>query len=163
MAVDENAVRAVIMDLDGTMLDTETALKKVVLQILHKYDKATGWEPNEFEGWGKQAIEACEDLVTQTKLPITASELLNLCEPMLQTEFRTCSIMPGVKRLVAHLKDSGVKVAIVTSSSHKMFQVKQGDCPLKKAMFEGIECVICADDVQKGSPSILWVDMNAIP
>mmetsp|Transcript_104155 Transcript_104155/g.179455 ORF Transcript_104155/g.179455 Transcript_104155/m.179455 type:complete len:392 (-) Transcript_104155:940-2115(-) len=152
MAMDENAVQAVIMDLDGTMLDTETTLKKVVLQILQQYDKADGWDPNDFEGWGKQAMEACEDLVTQKALPITASELLNLCEPMLQIEFRTCSIMPGVKRLVTHLKDNGVKVAIVTSSSHKMFQVKQGDCPLKKAMFEGIDCVICADDVQKGKP-----------
>jgi HAD superfamily hydrolase (TIGR01509 family) len=150
---DAPPVRAVIFDLDGTMLDTDTSLKSAVVQILADYGKADGWDPNSYTGWGKQSVDALADLIHQTGLPLTPAELAAVLEPRLREAWQAAPIMPGIRRLVAHLKASGIRLAIVSSSSRQMFRLKHGACAMKHALFDGLECVICADDVVEGKPS----------
>uniref|UniRef100_A0A7S4C8M5 riboflavin kinase n=1 Tax=Eutreptiella gymnastica TaxID=73025 RepID=A0A7S4C8M5_9EUGL len=146
-------MEAVIFDLDGTILDTETVLKQVVVQMLAQYGKAEGWDADSYAGWGKRAAEACQDLVDQLELPVTADEFHAQCQPLLHESFKTARIMPGIQRLVEHLKAQNVPLAIVSSSSRSSYELKQGDCPAKRSIFQKVECVVCAEDVVEGKPS----------
>ena len=63
-----------------------------------------------------------------------------------------CAICEGAAKLVKHLLDAGVPVAIATGSAQSSYKVKISS---KMDVFGGISHAVCSDDpeVKEGKPS----------
>lgn len=139
-------IKAVIFDMDGTMVDSEVLHSKAYEQVLKNH----GFEPeyNELgivftpgiKGWpglvGNYDIKEDYALLTQEKRRIF-SELISSIQPM-----------PGFLRLLKFLKEKKYKLGIATSS-HPDTATRV----LKALQIENIFDVVCGtDDTQKAKP-----------
>lgn len=136
------------------MQDTEQVYSKVSTEILARYGKIYDW-PLKAQLMGMREMQvhylmqAAEFLVKTVALPITPQEYLierNAKQVTLLTQnrlFPECKILPGVERLVTHLKQQGVPIAVCTSSHRKAYDLKTSK---HTTFFSLFDAVICGDD-----------------
>ena len=101
---------------------------------------------------GKRAEDAAKLLVDALKLPLTAKEYLDERNEAHKKLFPFCKILPGVMRLVKHLKDHGIPIAVATSSHKDAFLLKSQN---HKDLFDLFGSnIICGDDpkIKRGKP-----------
>lgn len=70
-------------------------------------------------------------------------------EAILDELFPSAELLPGVERLLRHLKSKGVPMCVATSSHRRHFDMKTGRHPDVFALFDHI---ITGDMVAKGKP-----------
>ncbi len=118
-----NPVRFVIFDVDGLLLDTEPVYTQVTQEIVARFGKTFNWS---IKGnmIGLAELESARYLVKTLDLPITPEEYLSERNGMLREGFARCDSMPGAESLVRHLHRHEVPIAVATSSSKELFQVK---------------------------------------
>eukprot|EP00892_Ulva_mutabilis_P000274 jgi/Ulvmu1/10247/UM060_0048.1 len=141
-------VKAVIFDLDGTILDTETACLKVGQAIAAKYGKQLTKEVV-VKALGKRPLESWDIIRKELDIPATAQELFALSEPELQKRWPTVEALPGARRLLKHLSAHGIPLALATSTSRSSCNAKltnHGD--IQKCF----DTIVCGDEVAKGKP-----------
>ncbi|CAB3257562.1 unnamed protein product [Arctia plantaginis] len=139
-----------IFDLDGTILNSEKMYHDVVGQICKKYGKIYTKEiQNRMIGGTDRHI--CEYVVKELKIDVSVdefeSELLRLSEKLLPK----APLQKGVKRLLFHLRDNKIPVALATNSTAS--QVRQ-HAIAKPQIFEIFNHVVTATDpgVYRGKP-----------
>lgn len=139
---------AVLLDLDGVLLDSRDALLNLykdmirefgllpraadeILQYSGKTD--AGWiralAPHLDEAQHQAATAWCESHYAQSYLPVFAKP------------------MPGAKELLYHLQARRVKKAIVTNQTKA-----QSVASLKLIGYSGIDAVVTCEDVEKPKP-----------
>ncbi len=140
-----------IFDMDGLLLDTETFYTIVQQNILEKYGKKFTWELKA-KMMGKKALEAAQVMIDDLELQgqLTAEDFVAMRETELDKLFPTAQLLPGVDRLIRHLKASGVPICVATSSHSRHFVLKTQNHTEFFALFDHI---ITGDQVQKGKPS----------
>ncbi len=140
--------RAVLLDLDGVLLDSRDALvnlytdmgrefrlePKTPDEILkHSGQTDEGWirtlAPHLDESQLKGAVEWCENHYAQSYLPVFAKPA------------------PGAKELLYHLQARRVKKAIVTNQSKA-----ESVASLKIIGYSGMDAVVTYEDVEKPKP-----------
>jgi HAD superfamily hydrolase (TIGR01509 family) len=109
-------IEAVIFDLDGVMVDTETISNqawKIVLRDLHaELDEKTG-----LSIIGHSSDESAQIIKSSIYLSIDASELLFRKRKVFrQLLSKGIPVMPGLQELVEHLSETGLPWAVATSS-----------------------------------------------
>ncbi|MBM4425855.1 MAG: HAD family phosphatase [Chloroflexi bacterium] len=141
-------LKALIFDFDGLILDTETPEVLVWQAIyrehgfelpVHEWEKTVG-------GYGISNFDAAEHLshLSQGRLDAVSMRTRYREESGLLIE--ASSILPGVLEIIHEARESGVRVAIGSSSPH--FWV---DSHLKRlGIFHFFNPVICQDDVAPG-------------
>ena len=111
----------ILFDFDGTLVDSEVATEKAMYNLCKKYNSEFNWSINlKFMGrsWTAEMIHG------HLQLPIPAEQFLqefNEEYPSLLTETQ---LMPGVERLLNHLKKHEIPMAIATSSRRKWYCCK---------------------------------------
>lgn len=139
--------KAVLWDMDGTLVDTEpywiAGEKKLVAGFGRTWTDEDSLQlvGNDLEGSAAVLQSAGVDMpVSEIVEHLTDQVLVQLAEQ--GVPFR-----PGAKELLLALRESGVKTAIVTMSRHRMAEQVVGSIE-----FDAFDAVLGGDDVTRPKP-----------
>ncbi|KAI9298280.1 HAD-like protein [Neoconidiobolus thromboides FSU 785] len=151
MTESDNSIQYCIFDMDGLLLDTERVYSEVSNEILSRYGKEFTWELKA-QMMGRNQKDATKLFIDTHNLPITAEEYLTERNRLQNEKFPHCKPLPGVMRLIKHLKQHKIPIAVATSSHHKAFLVKSQN---NQELFSLFDQIICGDNpnVLHGKPA----------
>ncbi|KAK9085089.1 hypothetical protein Sjap_025500 [Stephania japonica] len=142
-------VSCVILDLDGTLLNTDGIVSEVLRVFLEKYGK--GWDDRGAEKiLGKTPFEAAAAIVEDYELPFTVDGFLSELNPMFTDRWCNIKALPGANRLIKHLKAHGVPMAVASNSAKASIETK---IFYQQGWKESFSVIIGADEVSVGKPS----------
>jgi len=149
----------VVLDLDGTLINTEQLVDEVVHGVIRAFAReaiASEAIHDALErARGMRPLEASEDVATRLNLRAVASEdmdgrkLLSLTSPTLNARWGEVRLMPGAERLLEHLRASGVIFGLATSTPREYLDLKMKRHENALGM---MSCVITGDLVARGKP-----------
>ncbi|KAK7043154.1 hypothetical protein VNI00_008508 [Paramarasmius palmivorus] len=163
-------VEYVLFDLDGLMIDSEKIYTDVTSpscdhivdhgcrlwlpdEILAAFGKEMTWDMKA-GCMGKPERPAAEHLLSffpDIDLPL--EEYLRQRNVLQDQRWPTVPLLPGVKKLVYHLKKHNIPIAVATGSRRRNYELKTGHLGEVFDLFDGK--IVCADDkqwVMKGKP-----------
>ena len=151
----------VIFDLDGVLLDTEKLYTEATQSVVGQYGKTFDWSLKSLM-MGRHELEAAQLLVATLELPITAEEYLRRQVPIAEGLFPTATELPGAEAFVAELVERGHTLAVGTSSTRRLYDLKTSHLP----WFSLFSAVVSGDhpDVHalKPAPDIFLAAARAI-
>ncbi|RZC03627.1 bifunctional riboflavin kinase/FMN phosphatase isoform X1 [Glycine max] len=149
MSVAKKLIRCVILDLDGTLLNTDGIVGNVLKVMLGKYGKE--WDGREAQKIiGTTPFEAAAAVVQDYQLPCSAIEFLSEISPLFSDQWCNIKALPGANRLVKHLKSHGVPMALASNSPRESIEAKISYHDGWKNSFS---VIIGGDEVRTGKPS----------
>ncbi|KAJ2637552.1 Pseudouridine-5'-phosphatase [Coemansia sp. RSA 1286] len=156
-------IKACIFDMDGLLLDTETIYSAVTNKILEPYGKTFPLE-TKLKMMGRDVRTATDILLKDLALPLTFEEYDNKATELKEVFFREAQFMPGAERLIRHLANNSIPIAVATSSAKAMFLIKTDK---HRAVFELFGSnITCGDDPEvkrsKPSPDIFLAAMRRL-
>ncbi|KAI4376245.1 hypothetical protein MLD38_014030 [Melastoma candidum] len=147
------SVTHVIFDMDGLLLDTEKYYTEVQEVILARYNKTFDWDLKA-KMMGKKAIESARIFVEESGISdsLSPEEFLVQREDLLRTLFPNSDMMPGASRLIRHLHEKGIPMAVATGSTKRHFELKT---QRHKEIFSLMHHIVNGEDpeVKHGKPA----------
>ncbi|KAJ7760980.1 HAD-like domain-containing protein [Mycena metata] len=147
------AVEYLLFDMDGLLIDSEAIYTQVTNTILAPFGKEMTWEMKA-GCMGKPEREAAIHLLSFfPDISLSVQSYLEQRNALQDTLWPTVPLLPGVKKLIFHLKAHNVPMAVATSSRRRNFDLKTGHLGELFDCFEGK--VVCGDDQQgaiRGKP-----------
>ncbi|KAF8199999.1 HAD-like domain-containing protein [Mycena galopus ATCC 62051] len=147
------SVEYVLFDMDGLLIDSEAIYTKVTNDILAPYGKEMTWDIKA-GCMGKPEREAAVHLLSFfPDIPLTVPAYLEQRNALQDKLWPTVPLLPGVRKLVLHLKAHNIPMAVATSSRRRNFELKTGHLGEIFDCFEGK--VVCGDDKEwnmRGKP-----------
>lgn len=122
-------VTHVIFDLDGTLIDSEKYFYHAVTDILQDYGKSMDWELRS-KTIGLFITNSAPIIIDHLGLPCSPEEyvrqvLVRFKQYIIgEVDGIGIQFLPGVQRLVSHLSDHKVPMAICTGSMKETFEYK---------------------------------------
>ncbi|CAB81254.1 putative protein [Arabidopsis thaliana] len=136
----------VLIDLDGTLINTDGVVGDILRKYLCKYGKQ--WDGREsLKIVGKTPVEAATTIVEDYELPCKVDEFNSEFYPLFSAQMDKIKSLPGANRLIRHLKCHGVPVALASNSS-------RANIESKISYHEGIENTLPIDPWHIGGPVI---------
>ncbi|KAJ4975336.1 hypothetical protein NE237_000442 [Protea cynaroides] len=145
----ETQILAVIMDLDGTLLDTEKTTKNIVKDFLAKYGKILDRE-KEDNRLGQMHRESAASIVKDYDLPLTPDQFSKEIMPMYKERWPLAKALPGVNRLIMHLHKHGVPFALASNSIRKHIDEKISQ---QEGWKESFSVILGSNEVNSGKPA----------
>ncbi len=144
-------VEYALFDVDGLLLDTEIIYTEVTQQIVSRFGKTFDWSIKA-NMLGRAAIDSARYLVEALELPIAAEQYLEERNNLLRKRFAGSKEMPGARPLVKHLHQHNIPIAVATSSSFELFEIKK---TLHGDWFDLFDMVVSGDhpEVSQAKPS----------
>jgi pseudouridine-5'-monophosphatase len=141
--------RAVIFDLDGTLLDTEPLLDEANAAVLGRYGCAL---THEIRGRVRGRSRHDADRILAEAAGVEASVLGAERAAILDRGWGRAELMPGAARLVARVAERGLPMAIATSSSTAALAAKLSR---HAAIRAAMSVIVCADHplVRRSKPA----------
>lgn len=148
--VNHGPITHVLFDMDGLLLNTEDFYTIALQDVLSRYGRVFTFE-HKAKMMGMRAVEATELLIEEVGLTgqINAEEFLELRDEILNKLFPTASLMPGAEKLVRHLHQHDVPIAVATSSKKQYFDLKTSN---HQEFFSLFQYVVTGDMVNEGKP-----------
>lgn len=114
-----------VFDMDGLLLNTEEIYTSITQKILDTYGNGQRYSL-QFKAtlMGLQSLEVAQLIVDKYKLPLTPQGYVDLQHSYANDLMPTAELLPGVERLLRHLHAEKVPIALATSSSKEMFDLK---------------------------------------
>lgn len=112
-----------IFDMDGLLLDTERLYTEVTQSIADPYGKTFTWEIKQ-SVMGLQRDPAAAAIVRALDLPMTPEEYVRVSTEKINQLMANAQLMPGAERLVRHLHQNNIPIALATSSGADSVEVK---------------------------------------
>ncbi|KAG0013841.1 glutathione synthase [Entomortierella chlamydospora] len=140
-----------IFDMDGLLINTETLYTEITSEILARYGKTYDFELKA-KVMGLREKESSEILVKESGADMTPEEYLHERHLLQLERFPYCVPLPGVMRLIKHLKENKIPIAVATSSYRKNFELKSKN---NQALFSLFDVIVCGDDsaIVRGKPN----------
>ncbi|KAJ7680903.1 HAD-like domain-containing protein [Mycena polygramma] len=155
----------VLFDMDGLLIDSEAIYTEVTNKILAPYGKEMTWDIKA-GCMGKPEKEAAAHLLSCFPgIPLATSDYLVQRNKLQDELWPTVPLLPGVKKLISHLKAHNIPIAVATSSRRRNFELKTGHLGHLFDCFEGK--IVCGDDEKynmrgKPEPDIFLVTAREI-
>ncbi|PPQ95313.1 hypothetical protein CVT26_008158 [Gymnopilus dilepis] len=147
-------VEYVLFDMDGLMIDSERIYTIATNEVLGKYGKEMTWDMKA-GCMGKPEREAgLHTLSFFPDIPIGVDEFLVERNRVQDRLWPTVPLLPGVHKLVHHLKKHNIAMAVATSSRRRNFELKTAHLQDVFSCFDSK--IVCGDDQQykmKGKPA----------
>nr|CAB3494501.1 unnamed protein product [Digitaria exilis] len=139
----------VILDLDGTLLNTDSVVSKVVKPFLVKNGKL--WDSKKAHKLvGKTPYEAAAVVLEDYGLPYSTEEFLSMINPMFSEQWCNIKPLPGANRLLKHLRSNGVPTALASNSPRSNIESK---ISCHQGWKESFSAIVGGDEMEKGKPS----------
>ncbi|EGN99750.1 hypothetical protein SERLA73DRAFT_179933 [Serpula lacrymans var. lacrymans S7.3] len=137
-------VKYVIFDMDGLMIDSESVYTQVTNDILAQYGKSMSWDIKAGL-MGKPEREAAAHLLSFfPDIPLTIDSYLRQRDTAQDLIWPTVEPLPGVRKLVQHLKNHNIPIGVATGSRRRNFELKTGHLSDIFECFNGK--IVCGDD-----------------
>lgn len=141
-------VKALLIDLDGTLVDSTPALYDVYNKFLEHYGKK-GTEKEFKTLIGPSIDEIVKILQEKYQLKGKHEELTNMYVSFIMLQgFQGTKLFDGVKEFLEFAKKNSIKLAIVTSGTHAL--VKTLLDPFK--IHDFFKVIVTSEDVKKSKP-----------
>ncbi|KAI3735991.1 hypothetical protein L6452_15520 [Arctium lappa] len=155
--MDDRRISAVIFDLDGTLLDTvlpffwyqEHGTKDLLKELLVRYGKVVDLD-KENKRHGMAHRESTIAIVKDYDLPITPQQYSQIITPMYHEKWLQAKALPGVNRLIKHLRKHRVPYALASNSRRKSIEIKVSS---QKGWKEYFSVIVGSEEVKSGKPS----------
>jgi len=131
-------IRACIFDMDGLLINTEDLYFVCMNNILAKYNRPPIPWSLKPRLMGVPSPVAAGIFYEWAQLPISREQLDQEQAEQQKLHYPDCQLLPGVARLLSDLKSSKVKIAMASSSSREMYDLKTAR-PEIKQLFEVFE------------------------
>ncbi|XP_015603598.1 pseudouridine-5'-phosphatase isoform X1 [Cephus cinctus] len=153
-----------IFDMDGLLLDTEKLYTEVFNQITNAYGKQFTWEIKA-KIMGFKILDSACAIVDMLELPISPQQFQEQSLQLYKIFFPKAELMPGAEKLLYHLKENNVPIALATSSSVDSYELKTVKWKELFDLFHHRVIGGSDPDVQKGKPhpDIFLVAKNRFP
>ncbi|XP_057814065.2 bifunctional riboflavin kinase/FMN phosphatase isoform X3 [Cryptomeria japonica] len=139
----------VILDLDGTLLDTECVVEEALKMYLAKYGKQ--WDGRGEENrLGKRPLEAASAIIQDYQLTCTPQQFMDEIYPWFDDMWSKVKPLPGAVRLIKHLNSHGVNMALASNSPRTNIEAKLS---YQHGWKEFFSVIIGGDEVKEGKPS----------
>ncbi|KAJ4483726.1 HAD-like domain-containing protein [Lentinula aciculospora] len=144
----QRKIQYVLFDMDGLMIDSEKIYTDVTNEILGKYGKEMTWGIKA-GCMGKPEKDAAQHLLSFfPDIPLELEDYLSQRNVLQDLAWPTVSLLPGVRKLVLHLKKHNIPIAVATGSRRRNYEMKTAHLGEIFGCFDGK--VICADDLRSG-------------
>ncbi|KAG6456126.1 hypothetical protein O3G_MSEX009580 [Manduca sexta] len=132
-------------------LDSEELYTESFSRVCAKYGKVFTWDLKSkllgFQG------QECADIIIKTlELPVTREQFMKECSQVNQEVFTNVELMPGAKKLVEHLHNRGIPIALATSSSRESVDLKMKNHKGLLQLFHHLTMGTSDPEVTKGKP-----------
>ncbi|CAN6577122.1 unnamed protein product [Malus baccata var. baccata] len=139
----------IILDLDGTLWNTDGIVSEVLKVYLGKYEKQ--WDGLEVQKIvGKIPLEVASAVVEDYGLSCTTNELLSEITPLFFNQWCNIKALPGSNRLIKHLSGHKVPMALASNSPKENIETKLS---FHQGWKESFSVIIGGDEVSWGKPS----------
>lgn len=143
-----------LFDMDGLLLNTEHLYTKITQQILDELESNQTYTGDfKVTLMGAQSLEVATAIVNRYKLGITAEEYVVRQRELALELMPKCDLLPGVERLLHHLHEKNVPIALATSSSKEMYDLKTVKHAKMFDLFNHKVCGSSDDEVVHGKPA----------
>ncbi|KAH9418563.1 Pseudouridine-5'-phosphatase [Dermatophagoides pteronyssinus] len=120
----QKIITHVIFDMDGLILDTETMYEKAINSVTQRYGRDYPFEVK-MKIMGRINPEGAQIIINELQLPLTVDEYTQQVDEEYRKVFSDyVPLMPGAERLIRHLYQHGIPIAIATSSKQFAFDLK---------------------------------------
>ncbi|CAL5200054.1 unnamed protein product [Lathyrus oleraceus] len=142
-------IKCVILDLDGTLLNTDGIVCNVLKVSLGKYGKE--WDGREtLKIVGKTPLEAASAVVEDYGLPCSPIQFISEISPLFSDQWCNIKALPGANRLIKHLKSNGVPMVLASNSPRESIDAK---ISFHEGWKNSFSIIIGGDEVRTGKPS----------
>jgi HAD superfamily hydrolase (TIGR01509 family) len=140
--------KAVIFDLDGTLVDSMWIWKEIDVRFLGKYGLQVPEGLNDaLEGYSFQ--ETADYFKKNFPLPLTKEEIMDTWNEMAAEMYRTeIRLKEGAKEFISLLKGKDMPLGIATSNSAELARV----CLETNGIIDAFDYICTSNEVPKGKP-----------
>lgn len=139
--------RGILFDMDGVLLDTEPLYTVAYDRVLGMHGAALDPETKLFI-MGRPALESARIVIEKYSIPMTPEEFIEARRPVLAELFADVDAISGAAAFVREQKARGLALAVATSSSRRLFEVKSR----KHDWFSLFDAIVCGDDPEVENP-----------
>ena len=151
-------IKAVLFDLDGTLIDTIPDLTYGLNQMLKGLEKPPLTTVQVSSMVGRGVIDLMENVFRASRLAVSSDAIHKAisvyCDIMVRSGSSHSTVFPDVFESLARLRARGMKVAIVTNKPRNMTEA----IVREKDLVGRVDCVVAAGDAVtvKPHPEMLW-------
>lgn len=145
-------VTHVIFDLDGLLLDTERLYTEATQVICSDYGKQYTWEIK-VQCMGMKGHMSAQHIINSLDLPLTVDEYLKKIVEQYDTLFPTAKLLPGAEKLVRHLHNHKIPIAIASGGAQDSYELKTTNHKDFVSMFGHVVLASTDPEVKNGKPA----------